>query len=1214
MNSLIKAFLHLLLAVIFYCLSITVSAQTVATFEIGEATTAGYDISDTEVTPFTTIEFDRTFADAPNVFIITHQFAGDPCIIRITNVTATSFDATCLEPFDATREDGDNPGAAFTYLAIADGGVSVPISPAPTDPAAPTEVVFQSACQNVSNQQWGNSCPGCAGTESLAAITFGSAFNAAPAVLAQIQTTNNDNEATGVPSGEPAFIGTVLSNDTATSITTSGFNVAIERMEASQVAFLSEPENICYLAVEQTGCESLDFSSLGGPTTPVMFQALTGLRNIEGQNTSGSTTNFETDCFDSTPIALATHISRGGSDGTFLRLIDVTDTGITLIADEDTVGDSERNHPGDEQPAIFAFSEAFTTPVTLNSAKVSLIGRLAKFSWETTAESFHLGFNLWGETADGWVQLNNRLIKGSDSDTDTPQTYHQTRRLTRAQRNEITNFGLSSVDLTGYEEFYGPFSEGQEYGEAAITEPIDWSVARTSFEQSMRTRGFTKVNNRWRRLSTRTKSFIEKRNLGIERTSFNLNVESSGIHSISAGELIALNPSWNGIRLSRIALTLNGNALPRHIISDDNHLDTDDRIVFNAINVVGQDTPFIENYTYRLSIDYSKSVDATAYDGSTASDQELTSDVLIPHTLTSKRQHSAALATGDPWYDARLLSVGNPASSEYKIDFQYPINTEKEGLLDIVLFGGLNFPGDDDDHHVQIYVNESLVQDSRFDGLHSYKQRLTLPAGLLKNAGNSVRVTVVGDTGFFGDVVLVDDITLSSYSVLSETESPSLSFLHDNKVEAYRIPANNSADAEVYAYTESGLLSAVFTTKHDDSIEFTQLPFEASDNARAELRYALGQASTWPTPSISISVGDDLHSQEADYLIVAHPSFIGEELDQFVKFKTELGYTVRVLDWLDIVNTYGYGNNTPAALNKFLATANQHYRTDNILIVGGHTFDYFGITDENLVNFIPSHYRPVSVFEYTATDNPYADLNGDNIPDVAIGRWPVRSITDLQTIIAKTIDWHNNREDSQYQDAYLVAQARDGQGLDFGKQLDIRVNFPMLELSEIDSVNTLYLDELPDSVTDVVSYTRTELAEKINNGTDLISFSGHASPSSWGGQNIINTEFINNLSNQGQPILLMPLACYITHFESVSTNTLAHQWLFAGEQGAAAIHGASVLGDYRENGVFAQRYLIEAKTAKTVGQAILNAKRKLGANNEILHNWTMLGDPALPIR
>jgi len=1189
------------------CLHINiVSAQFAefATFEIGDATLSAYSTTATEATPFTSITFDGEFENPPNVFVMTPQFGADPCVIRINNVTETGFDATCLEPLSENR---NSPGVTFEYIAIQDGGVTVPLS------SGTGNVIFESNCQDITDQQWGNRCGPCSGSESFEPISFTNTFSTTPAVIAQIQTVANENMTTGAPTGEPAFISTAIGNNPNTSVSTTGFNLAIERHEAGSVALLGSAETICYLAAETSAtCQSLDFSSIGGPSMPVMFQALNSTQQINGQESSGETTNFAASCFSSTPLALAAQITRNGGDGSFIRRIGVTTAGITLIVDEDTIEDN-RNHGADEQASIMAFGQAFTNPVTLSGARVSVLGRRATFSWDTTAETFNLGFNLWGETTDGWVQLNRRLIKGSAADTDQLQSYRRTIRLSRNNR-DITQFGISSVDSTGYEEFYGPFSEGQDYGDEANNEPVDWTATRNQFEQLMRERGFTKINNRWRRLSSQRQARIKQRQLGLERNLIDLNVEASGIHRIGVDQLLALSPSWNRVQLDRLALTLNGRAVPREIISNDDRLDSSDTIIFNASEVSGQDTPFLENYTYRLSINAAKAVDANVFNGIDVDQASVANSALISDTLTSRKLHSAGLTTGDPWYDARLLSVGNPASTTYQGDFAYAIDETQVGVLDVVLFGGLDLPGDTDDHHIQINVNDQLVHDVTFDGLIGYEQRLVLPAGLVKTSGNIVTVTVVGDTGLFADVVLVDEVTLSAYSSLSDDPRLSYDFAHSTEADAYQVANNTNQPLSVYAYTSTGLLSSVQTIANDDSVSFTALPFEVSDSSDIELRYSVANIDSLPTPTLSLTQGEDLHSQEADYLIIAHPSFIGDELNEFVQFKTELGHNVRVVDWLEIVNTYGFGNNTPRALNKFLRTASELYQIDNVLIVGGHTFDYFGITNESIVNFVPSHYRAVSVFEYTATDNPYADLNGDNIPELAIGRWPVRSVDELSLIIKKTKDWHQNRQDNPYQDAYLLGQSIDGQNLNFAEQLNNRVKAPLLTLDEIDQINQLFLDELPDGVTDVVSYTRQQLAEQINGGTDLISFSGHASPTAWGFQNIINTSFIQSLENQGDPILLMPLACFITHYESVSTNTLAHQWLFSGDRGAAAIHGASVLGEYRENGLFAQRYLNQSKTSNTVGEAIKKAKQQLGSGNEILHNWVLLGDPTLPIR
>jgi len=359
--------------------TLSVNAQFAdnATFEIGDGTIPAYTtMTPADETPFFSITFDGVFANPPNVFAITPQFGNDPCVIRIQNVTTTGFEATCLEPLSEDRALSDGSGA---------------------------NVEFQSACEDISTLQYGVRCPECSGPRSFTPITFATEFNSMPAVLAQIQTTNNDNARASAPLTEPAFIDITIADDPNTSVTTTGFELSIDRLEAGESATLSESEEICYLATEVTAnCQSLDFSSLGGPTTPVMFQALIGLQNVEGQNTApGSTTNFvdNTDgsaCFNATPVALANFITRNGGDGSIIRRTSVNTSGVTLIADEDTIGDTERNHGGDEQPAIFAFSEIFTTPVTLSSAQVSRIGRKAIFNWETSAETFHLGFNLWG--------------------------------------------------------------------------------------------------------------------------------------------------------------------------------------------------------------------------------------------------------------------------------------------------------------------------------------------------------------------------------------------------------------------------------------------------------------------------------------------------------------------------------------------------------------------------------------------------------------------------------------------------------------------------------------------------------------------------------------------------------------------------------------------------------------------------------------------------
>ena len=54
-------------------------------------------------------------------------------------------------------------------------------------------------------------------------------------------------------------------------------------------------------------------------------------------------------------------------------------------------------------------------------------------------------------------------------------------------------------------------------------------------------------------------------------------------------------------------------ATPGHIVSNDDRLHADDRIVFNVSGVTGEDTPFLEHYPYGFLVDGNKSTNATVH-------------------------------------------------------------------------------------------------------------------------------------------------------------------------------------------------------------------------------------------------------------------------------------------------------------------------------------------------------------------------------------------------------------------------------------------------------------------------------------------------------------------------------------------------------------------------------------------------------------------------
>ena len=114
--------------------------------------------------------------------------------------------------------------------------------------------------------------------------------------------------------------------------------------------------------------------------------------------------------------------------------------------------------------------------------------------------------------------------------------------------------------------------------------------------------------------------------------------------------------------------------------------------------------------------------------------------------------------------------------------------------------------------------------------------------------------------------------------------------------------------------------------------------------------------------------------------------------------------TVSVVDVNDLYAQYTYGIFDPQAIKKYIAYAAQNLGTQYVLLVGGDTYDYRNYLGLNSISFIPSLYvRTGNYAKFVPADPLYADINGDKLPDLAIGRFPVRTTAELNLMVNKTL-------------------------------------------------------------------------------------------------------------------------------------------------------------------------------------------------------------------
>jgi len=284
------------------------------------------------------VTFSGSFSEAPVVVVMPTTDGGNPCTIYIKDVTATGFEAAPAEPYN---KDGAHPAwnpETISYIAVASGTWEL------------SGKKFVAGKKNTALQKYSNGkTTTMTGAGSWDSVTLGGGFSTIPALLTQIQTTNNNADFMVTTYASPFL--TVACH----SVSPTGASLALERAEVADYGTVTEDETIGWIAIE-TGTGA--FLAPSGST--VKFSSLHTDRVFRGWSNSANSVSLGGDFETDSPLVIASQNSRHGGDGGWLRLKSRSKTEVSLVVDEDNKVDSERKHTK-ERAGIFAASEAFHT-------------------------------------------------------------------------------------------------------------------------------------------------------------------------------------------------------------------------------------------------------------------------------------------------------------------------------------------------------------------------------------------------------------------------------------------------------------------------------------------------------------------------------------------------------------------------------------------------------------------------------------------------------------------------------------------------------------------------------------------------------------------------------------------------------------------------------------------------------------------------------------
>ena len=377
--------------------------------------------------------------------------------------------------------------------------------------------------------------------------------------------------------------------------------------------------------------------------------------------------------------------------------------------------------------------------------------------------------------------------------------------------------------------------------------------------------------------------------------------------------------------------------------------------------------------------------------------------------------------------------------------------------------------------------------------------------------------------------------------------------------------------------------------------------------------YEGNEPNSVETPAISPETKTDMSfDDQSNYLIIAHPLFINETLERYAQQRREEGWSVKIVNVEDIYAAYGYGMATPDAIKTYLDEAALHGVT-HVQLVGAATYDPHNYLGYDAVNFIPSPYVKTDVYNHFTPSDTYYVNGGDDLPDMAIGRWPVRTSEQLEAVVNKTLAWEHSGQSAAHT-ALFIADKNEG-SLDFGSKMDEMYDIFSQKGGWSDMAKVYLSDFIADYGGDesaAVAAARDAIKTRLEAGASVTMYNGHATESRWSYKGLLKQNDIPVIDNAGATTIALPIACYSAYADSPSTSTIAHQMMAAGENGAVAIFGAAALTRENDNKKLAEKVTENLLDGETLGDAVKDAKQTLGTSyRDVSLNNNLLGDVTL---
>ncbi|HEU4326803.1 MAG TPA: C25 family cysteine peptidase, partial [Roseiflexaceae bacterium] len=430
--------------------------------------------------------------------------------------------------------------------------------------------------------------------------------------------------------------------------------------------------------------------------------------------------------------------------------------------------------------------------------------------------------------------------------------------------------------------------------------------------------------------------------------------------------------------------------------------------------------------------------------------------------------------------------------------------------------------------------------------------------------------------------------------------------------------------------------------------------FEDGGEGQTPRDYLLAGPGTLVEPTLAAWQPPD-YSTPADTLYIA-PADLHAALAPLAEWRRAQGRSVRVIDVQALYDGWSGGEVDPEAIRSFLrhAAARWQPAPHTVVLVGDGSADPHSYGGQGNVSLIPPYLAMVDPWlGETACESCYAQLDGDDpaaddadlLPDVRLGRLPVKDVAEAQRLVAKLLAYETAGPGGLWRSrgVFVADNGREGDGTP-----DPAGDFPALADAAVAQqprgleTARIYYDpwarsddgkplDQPWRLGDGAQAHGAVLAA-LNSGAGLVSYTGHANPWQWGVTALDSAPGYllglyepDNLVNGGRLPIVLEMTCLTSAFQTPAYGGMVidERLLLAREGGAVAVWGATGLGIATGHALL-QRGFYRALWASPPQQATLGDLVAAGelelfghaeqASAHHIRIFALLGDPLTPAR